>query len=95
MEDEIARKAEVPVALSSECVIELLKQHWGINAKRVKQLDSYDDRNYSCDDLYVFKVHNGVESRNHGLIEAQIAIMRRLGRCGIRTNNPVFCTLLL
>ncbi|GAX27503.1 hypothetical protein FisN_23Hh029 [Fistulifera solaris] len=64
--EEEWRKLLVP-SVSLEAVEELLRQHFTAQTYRVlQQLDSYDDANYKVqldDTLYLFKIHNGVESK--------------------------------
>jgi Ser/Thr protein kinase RdoA (MazF antagonist) len=64
--EEEWRKVLVP-SVSLEAVEELLQRHFTAQTYRVlQQLDSYDDANYKVqldDKLYLFKIHNGVESK--------------------------------
>lgn len=64
--EEEWRKLLVP-SVSLEQVQTLLQQHYTATTYQVlQQLDSYDDANYKVqlnDTIYLFKIHNGVESK--------------------------------
>lgn len=109
MSDEELRKLLKPNP-SNEEIIDLIQQKFAQSNKNdhgiveiVKELDSYDDRNYwmriSGKDFLV-KVHNGVESkdtclamdhdRQDSVIHFQYAIMKALGDNGIAASCPTF-----
>lgn len=73
-----------------------------IDAALVKELDSYDDRNFVIGDVeysfqggaaekigVIFKVHNGVESDNSTLIEAHNIVLHHLRQGGIEVPEPL------
>jgi len=88
--EEVLRKKLKPVVDAAE-VEALIHEHWGLElAAPPKELVSYDDVNFLCtvsagsqQRNFTLKVHNGVESRNLPVIEAQNAIMVHLSDCGV------------
>tara|TARA_B110000977_G_scaffold165607_2_gene212928 strand:+ start:6457 stop:7710 length:1254 start_codon:yes stop_codon:yes gene_type:complete len=97
-DDESQRKLEKPVCDVST-VVAFVNANWTlpggpIDPKSVKQLNSYDDRNFfgvTVDGVhsYTLKVHNGVESVNTGLLAAQTAMMRHLQKHGVPAPVPM------
>ena len=79
MEEEALRKLEKPVAGHAEATTLALKLFGHtIEPGSIKELDSYDDRNFyyrraasEGGDEFILKVHNGVESVKPAFIEAQ------------------------
>ena len=74
----------------------------GVSPAQVKELDSYDDRNFVLGDVeyscsggavektgVVFKVHNGVESDNFALIEAHNTVLQHLRLGGVQVPEPL------
>jgi hydroxylysine kinase len=97
-DDEARRKAEKPVC-SAEAAIKIVKELFGLTVEvgKVKELESYDDRNfYVCGTIdgskevneYTIKVHNGVESDNSVILEAQNAILTKLSDAGFSVPTP-------
>ena len=93
--DEERRKAEKPQISESEAA-ELARALFGVDVQAVKELDSYDDRNFQLTvgidsgvEYYTLKVHNGVESDKPQELAAQNAMLRRLRDAGISCPVPV------
>lgn len=106
MSDEELRKLLKPNP-SNEEIIQLVQQKFASSndcaVEIIKELDSYDDRNYWMKVVgteFLVKVHNGVESkdacsamehdRQDSVIHFQYAIMKALGDNGIAASCPVF-----
>lgn len=81
--DEAKRKLEKPAA-SCDDAVRLARELYGLECDpaSVKQLDSYDDNNFFLRDgrgaEFVLKLHNGVETNNLPLIQAQDTAMARV-----------------
>lgn len=84
--EEEERKTLKP-AYSIDDAKRLLAEHFAVTTEDVTELDSYDDQNWlvgSPGGCYVLKAHNGVESRNTGLLEAQSRLLKHLEESGIK-----------
>ena len=84
--EEQERKKQKP-SYSIEDATALLKKHFNVPATAVKELDSYDDQNFKVTSpygTYVLKAHNGVESRNGELLDAQSRLLKHLEEHSIR-----------
>ena len=84
--EEQERKKQKP-AYSIDDATSLLKKHFNVPATAVKELDSYDDQNLKVTSpygTYVLKAHNGVESRNGELLDAQSRLLKHLEDHSIR-----------
>ncbi|KAG5191467.1 putative inosine triphosphate pyrophosphatase [Tribonema minus] len=90
VDDETERKSLKPAVDPGEARRVLLELY-GLEAKEVSPLDSYDDNNFkvvvghTSEDatamhttVYTLKIHNGVESSNLAFIEAQNAMLAHL-----------------
>ena len=97
-DDEARRKLEKPQC-SADAVVEFVRANFvlpcggEIDASTAKELNSYDDRNFyvrtDAGVEYTLKVHNGVESQNKPLLDAQSAMMRHLTASGVTCPCPV------
>ena len=97
-DDEARRKLEKPQC-SAEAVVEFVRASFvlpcggEVDASSAKELNSYDDRNFhvraTSGAQYTLKVHNGVESQNQPLLDAQSAMMRHLTARGVKCPCPV------
>ena len=97
-DDEARRKLEKPQC-SAEAVVEFVRANFvlpcggEVDASSAKELNSYDDRNFhvraTSGAEYTLKVHNGVESQNQPLLDAQSAMMRHLTASGVKCPCPV------
>lgn len=102
-DDEARRKDEKPVVTVAEAIA-AAKELYGLeiaeeNVSKVKQLDSYDDRNFFMQGSlpssngavasYLFKVHNGVESDRKEFLSCQNAIMSFLSSNGFACPSPI------
>ncbi len=94
-DDEERRKAEKPdISASAAALIAsvLYDKH---PSKALKQLDSYDDCNFyvppsrSEDFPHLLKIHNGVESDNVTILEAQDEMMKYLVSKGFTCSSPI------
>jgi Ser/Thr protein kinase RdoA (MazF antagonist) len=75
LDDESWRKLLVPAPVDESALLEILRSHFyrpapgqSDDIRILKQLDSYDDLNYLVQfdsQLFVLKIHNGVESRDY------------------------------
>ena len=84
--EEQERKKLKP-SYNIEDAAQLLKKHFNVPATDVKELDSYDDQNFKVASpygTYVLKAHNGVESRNTQLLDAQSQLLKHLEEHSIR-----------
>eukprot|EP00947_MAST-08B_sp_MAST-8B-sp1_P001723 g1723.t1 len=96
--DEERRKAEKPVCSDDEAR-SLAGSLFGMtDITSIKELESYDDRNFRVkgrlpsdkeERTYTLKVHNGVESDNAAVLEAQDTAMQFLHERGISVPHPV------
>ena len=104
--DEARRKVEKPPKISLDSVVHMAEKYFGLTVEEggVKEIDSYDDRNYFISGYsksslvgtsdsrsstkYLFKIHNGVESSRMDQIDAQNAIMRHLNSHNITCPEP-------
>lgn len=102
-QDELRRKVEKP-DLSPQMALKIAEEHFAIRSaadfpgKSVKELDSYDDRNFllhgrragkEAVEKFVLKVHNGVESDRSVHIAAQNAAFLHLRSRGISCPSPL------
>merc|ERR1712091_234652 len=71
----------------------MARDEFHVRVAALVELNSYDDQNYkvTAEDgaVYVLKVHNGVESRDEGLLDAQSQLYERLRRKGVAAPYPV------
>merc|ERR1712086_456024 len=101
MGDEQRRKQEKPVCSVGDA-LEFSETHFGLQVSLddgpIRELESYDDRNFlmsgstaAAPDCakYTFKVHNGVESDNYLVLEAQNAILQHLQKHGVNCPQPM------
>ena len=101
-DDEDRRKAEKPTTTPREAaaMADTLFGLRRVSADDLQPLDSYDDRNFFVPAAvggqdgfnrppYLLKVHNGVESANRPILDAQNAIMRHLHARGFVCPVPV------
>jgi Ser/Thr protein kinase RdoA (MazF antagonist) len=102
--DEEMRKLLKPNPSAEQILVALQSNYAepGQEIKFIKDLDSYDDRNFLLEvagTQYLAKVHNGVESKDfielHGkgeyeksVIHFQNSVMEHLNKRGITTNAP-------
>lgn len=94
--DEERRKHEKPTTTPTQAA-QLAASIYNINSTTPpKSLDSYDDRNFYISPStnntnlpYLFKVHNGVESDNLPILQAQNAMMKYLTSKGFQCSTPV------
>lgn len=97
--DEELRKLWKPNP-TEEQVVEAIQTGHGKKVKILKELDSYDDRNYLVQDvengtLLLCKVHNGVESldcvekEQDSCIFFQNSMMQHLNKHNVRTSDPI------
>ncbi len=102
--DEEMRKLLKPNPSTEQILLALQDSYAepGQEIKFVKDLDSYDDRNFLLEiggTRYIAKIHNGVESKDFielhkndehikSVIHLQNAIMEHLNKSGIATNSP-------
>lgn len=104
--DEEMRKLLKPTPSAEDVLLALQKSYAepGQEIKFVKDLESYDDRNFWIEidgKPFLVKVHNGVESKDliqlckeeggykKSVIHLQNSIMEHLSNNGIATSNPV------
>lgn len=85
-EDEERRKREKPSLTLAEAAA-LVPQLYGIECRKIAALESYDDQNFFVESVdgakYTLKIHNGVESDNTDVLDAQVAMAELLRREGI------------
>ncbi|KAH8045220.1 phosphotransferase-like protein [Aureococcus anophagefferens] len=71
----------------------MARDEFHVRCRAIAELNSYDDQNYKVTAengaVYVLKVHNGVESRDEGLLDAQSQLYERLRRKGVAAPYPV------
>ncbi|EGB09999.1 hypothetical protein AURANDRAFT_3563, partial [Aureococcus anophagefferens] len=71
----------------------MARDEFHVRVAAIVELNSYDDQNYKVTAengaVYVLKVHNGVESRDEGLLDAQSQLYERLRRKGVAAPYPV------
>ena len=95
--DEERRKMEKPNTTPTQAAALARDLYNIISTAPLKNLDSYDDRNFyippttsgSTKPAFLFKVHNGVESDNVSILEAQNAMMTHLASKGFTCSTPV------
>lgn len=100
-DDAVTMKLQKPAILAKKNVILLVTQIFGLtDVIVIRELDSYDDRNYQiegiCKDtegnavkqFYTLKIHNGVESGNPTLLDAQNQALLLLHKNGIQCPYP-------
>lgn len=82
-----------PPVLSTKHVAELCKELFDLNVLLVKELNSYDDRNFhvitSNDEQFLMKVTNSDDSSEQGLLEGQNEMMLFLHREGFQVPCPI------
>ena len=89
MQDELQRKRAKPSTTVAEAAA-LASSLYGLDVGRgLKPLDSYDDKNFYVPTGHLLKIHNGVESANRDVLEAQNAVMRHLRSRGFDCPVPV------
>lgn len=104
-QEEARRKDEKPAIITLEEVAKFATELYGlggIDVAKVKELDSYDDRNYHIPNVtythkdgktetldVIFKVHNGVESGDQRLIEAHNAVLLHLIAASVPVPEPM------
>mmetsp|Transcript_31541 Transcript_31541/g.60804 ORF Transcript_31541/g.60804 Transcript_31541/m.60804 type:complete len:365 (-) Transcript_31541:227-1321(-) len=93
--DEARRKEQKPPSLTPEQVVSLALTKYGVAcpSSTVRELDSYDDRNYYLckasgtdqqpEEAFVLKIHNGVESDNLPFLHSQNLALQRLQAAGL------------
>lgn len=98
-DDEARRKDEKPT-ISTEVALVIARELFNIpesSVARIRELESYDDRNFRIDTVvdgnssssFTLKVHNGVESDNLTILDAQNAVMIHLHEAGFCCPRPV------
>lgn len=95
-DDELRRKNLRP-APDEAFVVSTLQSKWGLQASRVKKLESYDDCNFfvtaSTGVSYLVKFYNGVESENikilAGLGQLCNALHSKCASGGITVPHPI------
>lgn len=83
----VKKRPEVTAQLATK----LAKKHFGLEVVQVKELDSYDDRNFylrTQEGEFVLKVTNSVETANLPLLEAENKAMLFLKNHGVNCNVP-------
>eukprot|EP00040_Diaphanoeca_grandis_P027740 m.158646 g.158646 ORF g.158646 m.158646 type:complete len:382 (+) comp31104_c0_seq1:130-1275(+) len=91
---EAKRKAQKP-EVSLGLALKLMQTHWGFNEDsftRIRLLDSYDDCNFFVEadkQKFLLKCHNGAETDNQPLLDAQTKLITFLEQNGVRTNKVV------
>ena len=92
--DEERRKLEKPTTTVEQAAL-LASSLYNVppNAP-LKPLDSYDDRNFyvppsNNSEPFLLKVHNGVESDNTSILQAQDEIMKYLAKEGFNCSQPI------
>lgn len=80
------------------------KEHYGITPSLVVQMNGYDDLNYKldvdsavtnnhiqlvCENGYVFKIMNSLDSQDVPLVEAQNSMMNFLRKLLVRTSRQL------
>jgi hydroxylysine kinase len=94
IENEERRKERKPTTTIEEASL-LASSLYGVSSSALlKPLDSYDDRNfyvppYGGNPPFLLKVHNGVESENRNILEAQNAMMTFLSAHGLTCSEPI------
>ena len=91
-EDEVRRKYEKPV-VDEALARKVLSEHYGMNGiDKLSDLESYDDRNFRVEltsgEVFTLKFHNGVETDNRSVIEAQDHVLRFLCSRGVVCPSP-------
>ncbi|KAH8063010.1 NADH pyrophosphatase [Aureococcus anophagefferens] len=90
--EEMERKVLKPRFTLAEAKA-MARDEFHVRVAAIVELNSYDDQNYkvTAEDgaVYVLKVHNGVESRDEGLLDAQSQLYERLRRKGVAAPYPV------
>ncbi|EGD75013.1 hypothetical protein PTSG_07237 [Salpingoeca rosetta] len=94
-EEEILRKALKPPKVDSALIVQLCQEEFGLeNATVEKEFDSYDDRNYlisATRGSFVFKVHNGADSRpeRETFLDAQNKLLLHLHKNKVAAPVPL------
>jgi len=90
--DEMERKVLKPRFTLAEAKA-MARDEFHVRVAAIVELNSYDDQNYKVTAengaVYVLKVHNGVESRDEGLLDAQSQLYERLREKGVAAPYPV------
>ena len=90
--EEMERKVLKPRFTLAEAKA-MARDEFHVRVAAIVELNSYDDQNYKVTAengaVYVLKVHNGVESRDEGLLDAQSQLYERLRRKGVAAPYPV------
>ena len=90
--EEMERKVLKPKFSAKEAKT-MARDEFNVRVTDCVELDSYDDQNFKVKaedgSVYVLKAHNGVESRDEGLLEAQSQLLDRLRERGIPAPFPV------
>ena len=90
--EEMERKVLKPRFTLAEAKA-MARDEFHVRVAAIVELNSYDDQNYKVTAengaVYVLKVHNGVESRDEGLLDAQSQLYERLRREGVAAPYPV------
>ena len=92
-EEEQRRKLQKPTTTLTEAAA-LARSLYALDVgPGLKPLDSYDDRNFyvptTTQGIFLLKIHNGVESANVAVLEAQNAVMCHLKARGFDCPVPV------
>ena len=90
--EEMERKVLKPRFTLAEAKA-MARDEFHVRVAAIVELNSYDDQNYKVTAengaVYVLKVHNGVESRDEGLLDAQSQLYERLRRKGVADESCV------
>lgn len=92
---EERRKKEKPTTTKEQAALLASSLYNVTPSAPLKPLDSYDDRNFYVPPTgkngtpFLLKVHNGVESDNTSVLEAQDAIMKYLAKEGFNCSEPI------
>ena len=93
--EEEERKRRRPPQVAAAQALALLRERWGLQEPRVvRELVSYDDRNYEVVDdasgaRFVLKLHNGVESDKPPFLEAMNMMMAAIDAAGVPCPTPL------
>jgi hypothetical protein len=87
---EIGRKQKKPVVDNPAA---LCSELFGIDALHIKELDSYDDRNFLIEtparEKFVLKVHNGIDTENLPFLQAQNELIRLLDEANFNVPRAI------
>lgn len=100
-DDAVTMKLQKPAILAKKDVLLLITQIFGLtDVVVIRELDSYDDRNYQVEgtykdtegnavkQFYTLKIHNGVESDNPTILDAQNQALLLLHNNGVQCPHP-------